>query len=401
MKKNLNRSNRFGMRRGVRPKVSKGDGRVWAGAQRLRAIALLSSLGTGCSGQDETLLLLPDLGGSVGTAPAYLGLPPTTAESASSPALLSETQAFSDLGTLQAAPALLPYSVQSPLWSDGAQKRRWLALPEGGVIGYSEHGAWSFPEGTVLVKHFGMALDERAPDDVRRLETRFLVAARGGGYYGLVYKWDDEQRDARLLLDGAEEVLDIVQADGSVRQQPYSYPSQQACNACHSAAAGYVMGPRTAQLNGNQDYGADGAHNQLAIWASLGLFDAELGNTKVSEHDQLVPLTDETASVEARVRSYWDANCSACHNDVSPIPSWDARFSTALDRQGVLLAEPYTGPRMDDARLIVPGEPERSLIYLRSQSTQPGVRMPPLLKNRMDESYVALLRRWIESLPER
>jgi hypothetical protein len=245
-----------------------------------------------------------------------------------------------------------------------------------------------------------MALDERAPDDVRRLETRFLVAARGGGYYGLVYKWDDEQRDARLLLDGAEEVLDIVQTDGSIRQQAYTYPSQQSCSACHSAAVGYVMGPRTAQLNGDHDYGADGAHNQLATWAGLGLFDAELGNTPVSAHDRLVPLADETAPVEARVRSYWDANCSACHNDVSPIPSWDARFSIELDRQGVLLAEPYTGPRMDDARLIVPGEPERSLIYLRSQSTQPGVRMPPLLKNRADEAYVELLRQWIESLAE-
>ncbi len=389
------------MCRGVRSQVGKWGFRWSRKLTRFGPLVVLSSAASGCSGEDETRVLLPYLGGSVGAAAAFLGLPSTAADSASSPVLLSETQAFSDLASLRAAPGLLPYSVQSPLWSDGAQKRRWLALPDGGVIGYSEAGAWSFPEGTVLVKHFGMALDERVPEDVRRLETRFLVAARGGGYYGLVYQWDDEQRDARLLLDGAEEVLDIVQADGSVRQQLYTYPSQQTCNSCHSAAAGYVIGPRAAQLDGDHDYGEAGVHNQLAIWAGFGLFDAPLGEIPSSEHERLVPLADESASVEARVRSYWDANCSACHNDVSPIPSWDARFSTPLERQGVLLAEPYTGPRMDDFRLIVPGEPERSLIYLRSRSTEPGVRMPPLLKNRADGHYVELLGRWIESLAQR
>src|SRR5690606_15234665 len=99
--------------------------------------------------------------------------------------------------------------------------------------------------------------------------------------------------------------------------------------------------------------------------------------------------------------SYWDSNCSSCHNDSSAIPSWDARFSTPLEQQGVLLAEPYTGPRPDGALLIMPGDPERSLIFLRSQSLRPGVAMPPLLRNRLDERYVELLGEWIESLPAR
>jgi uncharacterized repeat protein (TIGR03806 family) len=360
----------------------------------------------GCSaGRDETELLFPDLVGSTPGVAPFLGLSPTLADSDGSPDLLSQTLAFSDLASLEAAPGILPYGVQSPLWSDGAQKLRWMALPSGAHVGFTERDAWTFPEGTVFIKHFGMALDERAPDSVRRLETRFLVAQSGGGYYGLVYKWDADQRDARLLLDGAEDVLEIMQVDGSVRQQRYTYPSQQACNACHSAAGGHVMGARTAQLNGDYDYGASDeaqhAYNQLATWARLDVFDTPVGDTPISEYQHLTPLGDEGASLEARVRSYWDSNCSSCHNDASPIPSWDARYSTPLDRQGVLLAEPYTGSRPDGARLIVPGDPEHSLIYVRSRSAQPGVRMPPLLKNRVDERYVELLGRWIESLAER
>lgn len=373
----------------------------------------------GCSGgADETTLLAgaaPGVPGEPGPAsevPAFLGLPLSAADSANSPELLSETGAFVDLERLEAAPGILPYSVQSPLWSDGAEKRRWMALPSGSHVGYSESGPWQFPAGTVFIKHFGMLLDERAPDEVRRLETRFLVADRDGGYYGLVYKWDDDQRDARLWLDGAEEVLDIVAADGSVRQQTYSYPSQRACGACHSARSGYVMGARTAQLDGayrasaGEPSGEGAAGNQLLYWAERDVFDAAPFDSTAPEAlsalEHLVPLADDAAPLEARVRSYWDSNCSSCHNDAAPFPSWDARFSTPLDQQGVLLAEPRSdaaGDPGDGVRLIVPGDPERSLIYLRSRSEQPNQRMPPLLRNRVDERYVELLREWIESLP--
>jgi uncharacterized repeat protein (TIGR03806 family) len=313
--------------------------------------------------------------------------------------------AFADLDALEAAPGVLPYSVQSPLWSDGAQKRRWMALPSGSRIGYAETGAWQFPAGTVFIKHFGMVLDERAPDEVQRLETRFLVAAQGGDYYGLVYKWDADQRDARLLLAGAEEVLDIVGNDGSVRQQRYTYPGQSACGACHSARSGQVLGVRTVQLDGEYRRSAgepeldpvSPPENQLAAWAALDIFDAA-SSEALAAHEHLVPLGDEAASLEARIRSYWDSNCSTCHNAAAPFPTWDARFSTPLDEQGVLLAEPRSGESTEGMSLIVPGEPERSLIYLRSQSEQPGQRMPPLLRNRVDETYIELLRQWIESL---
>lgn len=399
----LNICRKLDMGRSRRSRVREGGGASrWGRACSGVLVALFAALGGCSSGEDRTAISVPDRGETSAGSLPFLGFPGTAAESANSPQLLSQTQAFTDIDSLEVAPGILPYGVQSPLWSDGALKRRWIALPSDAQIGFSEAGAWTFPPGTVFIKQFGMALDERAPDEVQRLETRFLVAASDGGYYGLVYAWNEDQRDARLLLDGSADMLDIVQPDGSARHQLYTYPSQQACNACHSAAAGYVIGPRTAQLNGEYADGASvaDAHNQLVTWAQLDVFDSPVGDIPLSEHEQLVPLDDETASVEARVRSYWDSNCSSCHNDRSPMPSWDARFSTPLARQRVLFAEPYSGPRPDGAQLIVPGEPERSLIYTRSLSTQPGVRMPPLLRNRVDELYVELLGEWILSLAE-
>jgi len=398
---------RNGLKRVSAPVICKSMGsRVSGRGPRRRgshAGAVLAGVWlAACGSSDRTELSFPDVGAAGERGAPFLGFPSTAADSELSPELLSQTLAFADLESLEAGPGLLPYAVQSPLWSDGAHKQRWLALPADTAIGFSASGAWRLPEGSVLVKHFGMALDEREPDVVRRLETRFLVAAAGGDWYGLVYRWDEDQREARLLLDGAEEVLSIVQADGSLREQTYTYPSQRACGACHSANTGFALGVRTAQLNGDYDYPDGSRFNQLALWASLGLFEPGAGapgaSDDVDDYARLAPLHEAAAPLAARVRSYWDSNCSGCHNAGSSLSSWDASYATPLDEQGVILAEPLRGGYPEGTRLVVPGDPESSLIYMRSQSALPGLRMPPMLRNRVDEPYVELLAEWIRSL---
>jgi uncharacterized repeat protein (TIGR03806 family) len=356
-----------------------------------------------CSGSDTTVIPAPDLPGVAEGNPAFLGFPERAADWAESPALLSQTLGFADVASLTPAPGLLPYGVQSPLFSDGAQKGRWLALPSGGQIGFTEWGAWSFPEGTVFVKEFDMALDEREPEQVRRLETRFLVVARGGSVYGLSYAWNEAQTDAELQSQGHDEPLGIIGVDGGRRQQTYTFPAQSDCPKCHSDIAGGVLGARTGQLNGDYAYpGPDGGEgftsNQLGVWERLGFFDRAVGDRPFSEYPRLANLADTDQPVELRIRSYWEANCSMCHNADSPIPSWDARFVTSLEHQGVLDAESYAGPDPQGRLLIAPGSPERSLMVARAASTAPLVRMPPLLRNRVDEEYVALLKSWIVSL---
>ena len=103
------------------------------------------------------------------------------------PPLLSQTGVFQSLKDLTPAAGVLPYDVNSPLWSDGASKRRWLILPKESQIGFSPHGAWKFPPGTVLVKHFEFAAEDGRP--ARRLETRLLVVDRRGSGYGVTYRW--------------------------------------------------------------------------------------------------------------------------------------------------------------------------------------------------------------------
>jgi uncharacterized repeat protein (TIGR03806 family) len=367
-------------------------------------LAATGSLLVACSNvPDQTILLGPDLPGVAQGTPAFLGFPERAENWADSPRLLSQTLGFADVLSLQPSSGLLPYGVQSPLFSDGARKQRWMALPSGTQIGFSESGAWTYPEGTVFVKEFDMALDERHPDELRRLETRFLVAAAGGGFYGLSYVWNAEQTDAELRRDGHDQVLEIVGADGTLRAQTYSFPGQEDCARCHSAVAGGALGPRTAQLNGDFEYtdsaGEPFIANQLATWGQLGLFDRPVGAGSSSDYPRLANLSDESQPVERRIRSYWDSNCSMCHNADSPIPSWDARYSTKLEHQGVLDADSYAGPRSDGLRLIAPGDPDRSLMVLRVATTEPRLRMPPLLRNAVDTEYLDLLRSWIAALP--
>jgi len=333
---------------------------------------------------------------------AFLEFPEHAGDAAQSPALLSETGAFVNVANLETAAGLIPYGVQTPLWSDGAHKRRWLSLPAGGKIGFDSTGQWSFPEGTVFVKDFAMALDESRPDQVRHLETRFWIVARGGEFYGAVYKWDEDQKDARLLTEGATEELTIAGSDGIARTQSYSYPSSASCRACHSDAAGPVRGVRTVQLNGPfESATAPGQNqvpaNQLATWEALGLFEEPIGDP--AQYGHLAPIGDESVSLEDRVRSYWDSNCSSCHNDSPGSPSWDARYQVPLAEQKVLMTLPLAGAGPDDLRLVYPGEPDRSLILRRGNSAMAGMRMPPLLRNRIDDPYVDVLRRWILTLP--
>ena len=123
------------------------------------------------------------------------------------PATLSGTGLFRDTAGLETVPALFPYEVNAPFWSDHADKRRWLFVPPGARIGFRPEGTWTFPVGTIAVKHFDLAIDERDPGRRRRLETRVLVLDRSGGAYGRTYKWRPDGKDADLLTSPVTERL--------------------------------------------------------------------------------------------------------------------------------------------------------------------------------------------------
>jgi uncharacterized repeat protein (TIGR03806 family) len=343
------------------------------------------------------------LSGALCAAPAarvpttpYLRMPDTSA--GTMPVLLSQTGVFADTASMKASKGLIPYDLIVAFWSDGAEKTRYAAIPKGQVR-FSPDAEWQFPAGTVFVKTFALPIDEAHPAHTRRLETRLLVRARDGGVYGVDYKWRADDSDADLLTGAETEAIPIRAANGEMRTQTWYYPSRQDCLTCHTAGAGLVLGVKTRQMNRTLQYASGVARNELLEWERLGLFTPRI-NQAVKSYPTLAAADDTRRSLEDRARSYLDANCSHCHRPKGTVANFDARYSTAIDRQALIDGPVLIDQGIDRPRVISPHDVWRSIAYMRV-NTNDDIRMPPLARETIDARGVALLREWIESLPGR
>ena len=208
-------------------------------------------------------------------------------------------------------PALIPYTMNSPLWSDGSKKARWMAIPDGETIRVKDDGDFEFPIGTILVKTFELR-------DVR-LETRIMAKHDNGewGAYDYVWSYRDPELGEIVDLDDPEQV-DIP--DLRRRLPPdrpggvpftWQFPSQDECMICHTEAAGFSIGPELLQLNGDHVFGEKTAH-QLKTLDHIGLFEESIAD-EIDDIPELVDPADTTKSAEDRARSYLHANCAYCH----------------------------------------------------------------------------------------
>ena len=292
----------------------------------------------------------------------------------------------------------MPYDLNVPFWSDGAEKSRWICLPPGELISFSTNGEWGFPPGTVFVKNFELATDETNPAVKRRLETSLLVCDSAGGVYGVTYKWRADNSDAELLETNLAEDIPIKTATG-VRTQSWYYPSRADCLTCHTPNAGLVLGVKTRQLNRDFTYPDGKTENELIAWKNLGMFDADFSAkddgaiAKPRAHPD-----DLTRSLEDRARSYLDANCAQCHRPNGTVAFFDARYDTPPAAQNIVGGHVLIDQRIDGARVVAPNDVWRSILLMRVD-TVGGYQMPPLARNTVDEHGVALLREWIQSLP--
>jgi uncharacterized repeat protein (TIGR03806 family) len=356
---------------------------------RLAFFAISASLG--CSGPAPYGLA------SRTAARPYLQMPPRA--DGDIPRLLSQTGAFRDTAQLTPSDALIPYELIVPFWSDGADKVRWIGVPNG-KIGFSPTGEWSFPAGTVFVKTFELSTDEANPANKRRLETRLLVRDSSGGVYGVVYKWRADGSDADLLMAGQTESLDIKAANGEVHQQTWYYPSRQDCLTCHTANAGGVLGVKTRQLNRSLRFPSGIVDNQLRAWNHVGLFTPKLKEEELGRFPTLAPLADEARSLEDRARSYLDANCSQCHRPGGTVADFDVRYDTPLSRQGLINGPVLIDQGIDRPRIVAPHDIWRSIAYMRV-NTVSDIKMPPLARETIDQKGVHLLSEWINGMPGR
>lgn len=319
-------------------------------------------------------------------------------EGGSPPRLLSQTGAFRDLSRLIPEESLIPYDLNVAFWSDGAAKARWIAIPNDTKVHFAPTGEWGFPAGTVFVKHFEIATNEAHPDLKRRLETRLLVRDPTGGVYGVTYKWRADNRDADLLSTNLSELIPIQTASG-YRTQTWYFPSPVDCRTCHTTNAGGVLGLKTRQLNRSLLYPASGVEaNQLRAWNHIGLFEPAINEADIPKFVALAPLDSRTATLETRVRSYLDANCSQCHRPGGVVSYFDARFDTPLAKQNLVDAPVVIDQGIDGARAIAPNDIWRSIIFMRVNTLEP-IKMPPLTHESLDSQGVALLREWIASMP--
>jgi uncharacterized repeat protein (TIGR03806 family) len=333
-----------------------------------------------------------------------LALPAVSAEP---PQFLSQTGVFTNLATLATAPGVIPYEVPNPLWSDAAAKMRWLILPNDGTfdsaaedVVFSEEGSWTFPAGTVFVKHFETNTDANDPAAIKRLETRFLVCTAGGGKYGFTYKWNAAGTDAELLEQGDEETYNYADGNGGNELRTWSYPSRGDCLICHNDVSGQALGVRTGNLNSNFHYPSTGrTSNQLHTLNSLGAFNVTLTASQLESFIEARPLDDATAPLEHRVRSYLDSNCAHCHQPGGSGDGFDARIDTPLDLQNLVNGIPQRfeslGP---EGRYIKPGSSSLSAVFVRAGAVGNGDAMPPLAKNLAHTAGIAALEGYIDSL---
>ncbi len=379
-------------------------GKIWGVKQEAGKVAwhkelttsVMQITGFGLDSHGE--LLIADHGGN---GLFRLERAPKEEKPAKFPTKLSETGLFESVKGHRPHAALVPYSVNAPLWSDGADKERFLAIPGDGQIEFGTGRGWNVPEGTVLVKTFSY---EMPSGSKRRFETR-LTTKTLGQWYGYSYRWNDEQTEAELVpVEGADTVIEVRDpaAPGGVRKQAWHYPSRAECMVCHSRAANFVLGLTSWQMNKIHDYGTVKA-DQLKTLGHLKLFSGDAfekwDKDKAAREKRLVDPSDKSASLEARAKSYLQANCAICHVDAGGGNAQiDLEFTTPLKKMRLLDVKPlHDSFGIKDAKLIVPGDPERSVLFQRIARRGPG-QMPPLASTVVDREAVELFRAWIKEM---
>ncbi len=332
-------------------------------------------------GNDGELYVLDFWGGSVLRLSAF-----QRADRPGFPSRLSETGCVEPDDTAAAAEGLVAYEINVPFWSDGATKRRWMSVPRGEAIQVADDGRFVFPPGTVLMKEFARG--------GRVVETRLLMNHAASGWTGYSYAWDGE--DA-LLVSPFGETRSVT--DG----RDWVFPAREECSRCHTERAGWPLGLEVGQLDRLVDDGRGGAENQLDILVSTGLLDA--ASLSRSTAPRLAPASEEPRTdeeVHAAARAYLHVNCAPCHRPGSRtyFPEMDLRASIALEDAAVCHADPTRISPAEDLSLIVPGDPERSLLLTRLQH-EGDLRMPPLGSLEIDRAGARLVTEWILSLDDR
>ncbi|WP_341711194.1 SO2930 family diheme c-type cytochrome [Erythrobacter sp.] len=296
------------------------------------------------------------------------------------PRALSEFGFFADAGAQVPAAGVMPYRLNTPLYSDGAEKLRFIYVPKGAKAFARGENLLDLPVGTALIKTFAFPVEGKR----RLIETRVLLH-RADGWLALPYLWNEEQTEARLAVAGAR--LDLVTPRGEAIS--YRVPNKNQCKECHGLDGAVTpIGPKARNLS----------HDWLQGMVLAGHLDA------MPQDDDQLPLWEdrESAPLVKAARAYLDVNCAHCHRPGATASNsgldlrWEQQDSHALGigKRPVAAGRGAGGFLFD----IVPGSPDHSILPYRMSTTEGGIAMPEIGKSTVDEEGLAVVRRWIEEM---
>jgi len=301
------------------------------------------------------------------------------------PQTLSVTGLFASVSPLVPRQDFFPFEINAPPWQPGLRVDRWISIPTGKQIHFSADGDCEFPAGATLVQNYQLA--ESAKSSAVPFETHvfWFKGPRSA-------RWTPKGNDAHLVLE--PEIISLAQ-----RKRHWVSPGFDENLNLDAVVAGFVLPMNVRQLNhdGAKDGVSAGLSNQLVRWSERGWLDAAA--LRERPPPRLVPLEDLSSPAELRVRSYLDVNCSACHRPGGFARSaFDARLRTPLSEQGLINGPLIAGDLgIAGARVIVPGAPEKSVLYQRLRRND-FFRMPPDATTDEPTPLLPVLDQWIRSL---
>lgn len=327
-------------------------------------------------------------------APAYAQVNDEAVAGPAAARQLSDYGFFDDLAAFTPNAALIPYTINAPLFTDYADKYRFIYIPDGAPAAtYQTENVLDLPIGSALIKTFAYQQNGQ----MLRIETRLLLH-REKGWVAYPYVWNEDQTDAALKVAGANIKVDVPQLNGQIVPTNYHVPNVNQCKGCHVNAEKEFLpiGPKIRNLNV-----AEATQNQLNRLADLGVIN------NLPPHAE-IPLTsdytDNSLPIATRARAYLDANCAHCHAPGLPADTSGLYLNWSEDRDIHLgINKPPVAAGRGSGGLtydIAPGNPEQSIIIYRMNSIDPGVMMPELGRGLIDIEGVALISEYITSLDE-
>lgn len=306
-----------------------------------------------------------------------------------------------DIAELQPNVNVLPYDLNSPLFSDYASKSRFVWMPKGQSAAFKKEGAvLDFPIGTVLIKTFFYKNNERdLTQGKRNIETRLLIKGKDK-WEAHGYTWNDEQTEAYLDVVGDIKEVNWIDSKGKKMNVDYIIPNKNQCKGCHyNKGVLEPIGPKIRNLNKKYKY-VNGEKNQLEKWIEMGYlvdYQSDTNYKKVAQWNN-----PSSGTLHERALAYLDINCGHCHNPNGPANTTGLSLVAQAEKDITLgIYKPSVAAGAGTGGFsynIVPGNPEESILMYRMKSTKPAEMMPELGRRMVHEEGVELIAEWIREM---